>query len=93
MTTVPTPVLTQIGELNQLVERNPLYIPLNELAQFLHMDADGLRSCIEHGGCPFGIAWQKNIHGNRAFKIPTVTFYLWYTGGCFLRGMAGTAST
>ena len=47
-------------------------------AAFLGMDADSLRASIEHGGCPFGLGWQKDIRGNRAFKIPTATFYLWY---------------
>ena len=87
MPTIPKPIIEQLTELNILVENNPLFIPLAELARFLHMDTEGLRSCIEHGGCPFGIAWQKNIRGNRAFKIPTTTFYLWYTAGCYMRGL------
>ena len=37
------------------------------------------------GKCPFGLSWQKNIHGNRGYKIPTVTFLLWYTAGQGLR--------
>lgn len=78
---VPRPVVDKLDELNVLIEKYPAYIPLTSAAAFLGMHSDGLRASIEHGGCPFGIAWQKDIHGNRAFKIPTPTFYLWYTQG------------
>ena len=36
-------------------------------------------AAVEQGKCPFAYSWQKDIRGYRAFKIPTVTFYLWYT--------------
>lgn len=78
---VPKPVVDKLNELYALVEKYPLYIPLPTVATFLGADADGLRSCIEKGQCPFGIGWQKDIRGYKAFKIPTVTFYLWYTQG------------
>lgn len=78
---IPKPVSDKLDELNELIERNPLYIPLIEAARFLGMDDDGLRASIEHGACPFGLGWKKDIRGNRAFKIPTATFYLWYTQG------------
>lgn len=76
---IPEPILKQLDELDDLVERNPEYIPVPEAAKFLHVNAEGLRCTIEKGQAPFGIAWQKNIRGNKAFKIPTLTFYLWIT--------------
>ena len=78
---IPGPVADKLNELYELIEKYPLYIPLPTVATFLGADADGLRSCIEKGQCPFGIGWQKDIRGYKAFKIPTVTFYLWYTQG------------
>ena len=78
---IPKPIKNKLEELNQLVEENPISIPLTKTAAFLGMDADSLRASIEHGGCPFGLGWQKDIRGNRAFKLPTATFYLWYTQG------------
>ena len=79
--TIPKPLQTKIQALDKLVEKYPDAIPLPEVAAFMGMDRDGLRRCIEVGKCPFGVAWQKTIRGNRSFKIPTFTFYAWYTAG------------
>ena len=79
--TIPEPIMDRLDELNDLVVKNPLYIDLEQVAKFLHMNAEGLRNSIEKGWCPFGIGWQKNIRGYRSFKIPTLTFYMWYTHG------------
>ena len=78
---IPEPVADKLMELNRLVERNPVSIPLPEAAAFLEMDGANLRSSIEKGSCPFGISWQKKAREYRGFKIPTVPFYLWYTQG------------
>ena len=80
MFTIPSAIQERIRELNKLVNEYPVAIPLPKLAEFLRVDAEGLRSCIQMGHCPFGIGWQKTIKGNKAFKIPTATFYFWYTG-------------
>ncbi|WP_432354448.1 hypothetical protein [Anaerotruncus rubiinfantis] len=58
---IPKPVSDKLAELNELIERNPLYIPLIEAARFLGMDDDGLRASIEHGACPFGLGWKKDL--------------------------------
>lgn len=77
--TTPKPVMDKLTELNQLCEKFPLKIPLIDCASFLGMEAESLRACLERGSCPFGLGWiKKNAH-NRAFYIPTPTFYLWYT--------------
>ena len=76
---VPAPIKEQVEKLNALVEANPQYIPVPEAARFLGVNPDGLRHSIDSGQCPFGIAWQKTLKGNKAFKIPTLTFYLWVT--------------
>ncbi len=78
---IPQAIYDRSDELNALVENYPRYIPVPEVAKFLGANAEGLRHSIEHGQCPFGVSWKKTIHGNRAFKIPTLTFYLWYTQG------------
>ena len=78
---IPGPVVDKISALNELVEKNPVSIPLPEAAAFLEMDGANLRSSIEKGSCPFGLSWQKAAKEYRGFKIPTVPFYLWYTQG------------
>lgn len=81
---IPEPIYQGIEALNKLVEENPLFIPLPQLASFLGCKADGLRNSIDKGQCPFAIGWQLNVRGNKAYKIPTVPFYLWYTqSSCF----------
>ena len=40
---------------------------------------ESLRAYLEHGSCPFGLGWLKKNAHNRAFYIPTLTFYLWVT--------------
>ncbi len=80
----PIEIVQGIEKLNALVKEYPIYIPLPKVATFLGADAEGLRNSIEKGQCPFGIGWKKSNFGNKAFKIPTVTFYLWYTqAACF----------
>ena len=77
---IPEQLKSKVNELNKLVTKYPDSIPVPEAAKFLGMDVEGLRRCIEIGNCPFGIAWQKTINGNRSFKIPTLKFYIWCTG-------------
>ena len=81
MVTIPTVLQDRVTELNQLIQEHPQDIPLPEVAKFLNVDKEGLRRSIETGKCPFGISWQKTLNGNRAFKIPSLTFYLWVMAG------------
>lgn len=78
---VPQVISTRLEELNELVKANPYDITVNDAAAFLHMDGESLRACIENGRCPFALGWKKSARGYRAFKIPTVTFYLWFLNG------------
>ena len=39
-----------------------------------------IKLTMEYDGSRYA-GWQKQAGGNRAFKIPTVTFWLWYTAG------------
>lgn len=82
---IPKAIRERITEINKIVDENPLYIPLPVVAKILGANAEGLRRCIENGQCPFGIYWQKTINGNKAFKIPTLTFYRWYTNGGMIK--------
>lgn len=77
--TVPTTITTKLAELEQLCEKYPQKIPIEECAAFLGMAGESLRACLEHGSCPFGLGWLKKNAHNRAFYIPTLTFYLWVT--------------
>lgn len=65
--------------LEKLCKDYPLYIPVDVLAEFLHVKPAGLRASIDQGRCPFGFSWTL---GNRSgYKIPTATFKAWYTKG------------
>lgn len=75
---VPDQIKGKVKELNQIVAENPEYIPLPKIADFLAIKPDGLRASMDQGKCPFGFGWRIGINGNRAYKIPTVKFYLWY---------------
>lgn len=76
---IPCQIENKLCQLNDLVKEYPEDIPPKKAAEFLGMDVTCLRESLSQGRCPFGFGWQKNSDGNRAFKIPTVTFYLWYT--------------
>lgn len=81
----------KIEELYHICEENPEYIPLPVVAKFMGANAEGLRYSIEQGKCKFGISWQKTARGNKAFKIPTPTFWLWYTQGHGYKNDVGQA--
>ena len=76
---LPQEIKDRLSELNELVKKHPQYIPVTEAAKYIGANKEGLREMIFKGQCPFGIAWQKDIRGNRVFKIPTLKFYMWFT--------------
>lgn len=68
-------------ELDMLIQKHPLYIPILDAANFLHMAPEALRASIEQNRCPFGFSWKL---GDRAgYKIPTIAFVSWMTKGTF----------
>lgn len=70
-----------IDQLDELIARNPFYIPVSEAAAFLHISPECLRASIEQNRCPFGFGWQL---GDRAScKIPTIAFVSWLTKGTY----------
>ncbi len=69
----------KLEELEALVEKHPISIPVVELADFLNINADGLKAALMRHNTPFGFAYQKNDGGYRVYVVPTVPFYLWYT--------------
>ena len=77
--TIPNPIIEKVNELCELVDEHPLTIPVPIAANFLNMDPESLRCALEQNRCPFGFGWQKNIRGNKGFKIPTSTLFFWYT--------------
>lgn len=82
---VPTTITAKLDELEQLCEKYPSKIPIEECAAFLGMAPASLRASVEHGNCPFGLRWLKKNSMNRAFFVPTLTFYLWVTQGSGFR--------
>ena len=65
--------------LEKLCKDYPLYIPVDVLAEFLHVKPAGLRASIDQGRCPFGFSWT--LGSRSGYKIPTATFAAWYTKG------------
>lgn len=76
---IPEEIVSQINELNQIVKRHPKSVPLMECAEFLGMDPESLKRNIELMRCPFALGWTSKEGSYRSCKIPTVTFWLWYT--------------
>lgn len=68
-----------LEELNELVTTYPHWIPISAAAEFLHVKPEALRASIEQGSCPFGFCWK--LGDRMAYKLPTVTFFCWYTKG------------
>ena len=64
-------------ELREILKKYPVYIPFSVVAKVLNMKPEWLRACIKQGRCPFGLGYE--VDDKSAFKIPTETFFLWYT--------------
>jgi len=79
--TAPKSVTDRITELHNLCDEYPLNIPVTRVAEFLHTHPDSLRRALEQNPRLFGFSWKQTLKGNRAFCIPAVTFWLWYTNG------------
>lgn len=62
--------------LEALCEKYPIEIPLPEAAKWLGIAPESLRAAICQGTCSFpALAWRKAGKQNRAFHIPTASFY------------------
>ena len=64
--------------LEELVKEYKVSIPLTVVADFLQINAEGLKAALMRYNAPFGFAYQKEDNGYRICVIPTVKFYLWY---------------
>lgn len=82
---IPSPVLEKLDELNEIVKDHPVYIPPQVAAKFLGMNPATLIASIQARQCPFAFGYQKTLHSNATNKIPSATFYLWYTQGWMLK--------
>lgn len=82
---IPAPVLKKLDELNEIVKEHPVYIPPQVAAKFLGMNPATLIASIQARQCPFAFGYQKTLHSNATNKIPSATFYLWYTQGWMLK--------
>lgn len=76
---LPKMIQARLEEVEALVEKYPFKIPLTAAAEFLQMNAEGLKAALTRGNAPFGFGYQKTDGGTRVMVIPTLTFYLWYT--------------
>lgn len=79
----------RLSELEEMVEANPRLLPLKDVADFLGVNAEGLKAALMRKNVPFGFADQKEDGGYRVPVIPTVPFYLWYTNQTGRNVMAG----
>ena len=76
----------RLNELEELVKKYPIDIPIIEAAKFLHMHPESLRYAIIQGTSGFAsLAWQKPGAKNRGFLIPTIAFYQALTGGALTK--------
>lgn len=79
----------RLVELDAMVEANPRLLPVKDVAEFLGVNAEGLKAALMRKNVPFGFAYQKEDGGYRVPVIPTVPFYLWYTNQNGRNVMAG----
>lgn len=74
---VPPVIQKKQKEFYELIDANPDYIGLPDVARFLGVNAEGLRCAIDQGRVSFGFSWKKNARANKGYKIPTIVFYNW----------------
>lgn len=77
----PQEIIDRETELSELIQKNPRFVPLETVAEYIGMDKDCLRESIDQGKCRFGIGGKNGVRGNRFAKIPTIVFYNWVTMG------------
>lgn len=63
-------------KLADLIENNPVNVPVSSAAEFLGADVASVRAAIENN-C-FGAAWRKVGSTRSAYYIPTGQFVRWY---------------
>ena len=63
-------------KLADLIENNPVNIPVSSAAEFLGADVASIRAAIEND-C-FGASWRKIGSTRSAYFIPTAQFVRWY---------------
>lgn len=63
-------------KLADLIENNPVNVPVSSAAEFLGADVASIRAAIEND-C-FGAAWRKAGSTRSAYYIPTAQFVRWY---------------
>lgn len=68
------------AEFEAIVSKHKNKIPVKEMAVFLNMKEDNLRTAIVQGRIA-GATYTDGANGNRAFYIFPVPFYRWYFGG------------
>ena len=73
---IPKPVKEKVEELNKIIKKYPIDIPIKICAEFLHIGHNSLRAFLEQSPNSFGMCWKNGT--NRAFSIPSTKFYLWY---------------
>lgn len=59
-----------------LIDAHPDVLSVNDVAEFLKLDARSVRSVLENG--LIGLCWKKEHSLNRGFYISTPMFVRWY---------------
>lgn len=67
----------ETNKFNDIVKKHPRKIPIKDLADFMGMKEENLRTAIEQGKIP-GAFHTVGNNGNRAFYIKPIPFIVWY---------------
>lgn len=59
-----------------LIEAHPDTLSVEDVAEFLKLDARSVRSVLDNG--LIGLCWKKEHSLNRGFYISTAMFVRWY---------------
>ena len=73
---IPKPIMENV---NDLVDKDPLDIPVPEAAKLMGMKPECLRAAIDCGTFKPGFLWKIAGAHNKGYKIATIPFWRWYT--------------
>lgn len=93
MLEIPNAITTQINDICELVEANPVNIKTADAARMVGMNPATYRAAALRGQIPFAIGAKRTADGNGCIKTPTLPFFLWMlnlNGQDILAKMEGT---
>ncbi len=77
MLEIPNAITTQINDICELVEANPVNIKTADAARLTGMNVATYRAAALRGQIPFAIGAKRTADGNGCIKTLTIPFFLY----------------